>query len=344
MFTMPPLVANIFHVLKDAEKGGRFMSTPEVHRELCQSLPKPPVVKTVQRTLQRLEDEQLVESQKRGTALVWRKRAGAGGVAARSASLMTHEQALALQTLRRFSSRQIPSLVAESLSSLFDTAEKRLGVSHNDSERRYRKWVDKVEVESGGFALQHPAIDATLFSAVTRALFYEQKLDVVYRVRSKADQEKARVLDPLGLVEVGGVVYLVAAMAGYDKPAMYRLDRLVSANMLPEVFSYPPEFSLAEYVKAQRQFDFMVEGAVSVELLFLNGAGNHLLESPLADDQVAQPAGAGLNIRGTVLLSKRLRWWLRSFGPNVEVLGPAALRDEMAAEARALAALYAEKP
>ena len=340
---MPPLVVNIFHVLKDAEQGGHFMSTPEIHRALCRSYPEPPVVKTVLRTLQKLLDQQLVESEKRGTALVWRRRAGAGGVAARSAGLMTHEQALALQTLKRFSSRQIPSLVSESLSSLFDTAEKRLGVSQSDSERRYRKWVDKVEVESGAFALQHPAIDSNTFATVSRALFFEQKIEVVYRVRSKGDQETAKIIDPLGLVEVGGVIYLVAAMVGYPKPAMYRLDRVVSATMLPEIFAYPREFSLAEYVKHQRQFDFMVEGAIKLELRFLSGAGNHLIESPLSDDQVAEYVGSELRVRGTVLLSKRLRWWLRAFGPNVEVLGPARLREEMANEAETLAALYSAR-
>ena len=341
---MPPLVAKIFHVLKDAEQGGLFLSTPEVHRALLGSFDGKPAVKTVQRALEKLRDEQLVERDKRGTALVWRKRPGANGIAAGSSGLMTYEQALALQTLKRFSSRQIPSMVAESLSSLFDTAERRLDASQNDSERRYRKWVDKVEVESGGFALQHPAIDPTLFSSVTRALFYEQKLDVVYRVRSKEYQEKSKVVDPLGLVEVGGVVYLIAAMAGYPKPAMYRLDRLVSAKMLAERFTYPDAFSLAEYVKEQRQFDFMVEGAITIELRFFNGAGNHLLESPLSDDQVATMTQAGLEVTGTVLLSKRLRWWLRAFGPNVQVLGPAGLGDEMAAEAGTLMALYEEKP
>lgn len=338
---MRPLVANIFHVLKDAEQGGHFMSTPEIHRELRRSYPEPPVLKTVLRTLQKLLDQQLVESEKRGTALVWRRRAGAGGMGPRSAGFMTHEQALALQTLKRFSSSQIPTLVSESLSSLFDTAEKRLGVSHNDSERRYRSWVDKVEVESGAFALQHPTIDSNTFSTVSSALFLEQKLEVVYRVRSKGDQETAKIIAPLGLVEVGGVIYLVAAMVGYPKPAMYRLDRVVSATILPEIFTYPREFSLAEYVKHQRRFDFMVEGAIKLELRFLSGAGNHLIESPLSNDQVAEYVGSELRVRGTVLLSKRLRWWLRAFGPNVEVLGPATLREEMANEAETLAALYA---
>jgi predicted DNA-binding transcriptional regulator YafY len=58
---------------------------------------------------------------------------------------------------------------------------------------------------------------------------------------------------------------------------------------------------------------------------------------------VAEYVGSELRVRGTVLLSKRLRWWLRAFGPNVEVLEPATLREEMANEAETLVALYAAR-
>jgi predicted DNA-binding transcriptional regulator YafY len=122
---------------------------------------------------------------------------------------------------------------------------------------------------------------------------------------------------------------------------MYRLDRLDSAKMMPESFSYPRAFRLDDYVKQQRQFDFMVEGEVTLTLLFLNGAGNHLLETPFAADQEARQTGDGLvEVQGTAVLSQRLRWWLRSFGPHVEVIGPQNLRAEFAQEARALAELY----
>ncbi|MBN3757442.1 WYL domain-containing protein [Paraburkholderia sp. Tr-20389] len=47
-----------------------------------------------------------------------------------------------------------------------------------------------------------------------------------------------------------------------------------------------------------------------------------------------------LHVQGTVMLSQRLRWRLRSFGPNVELLGPASLRAELAAEAAELANIY----
>ncbi|WP_321839392.1 helix-turn-helix transcriptional regulator [Paraburkholderia bannensis] len=332
----------ILRILPDESKGGEFVSTPDLHRQLVAFMIDPPVVKTVQRRLEKMFEDQLVEFEKRGTSLVWRKRAGVSGLASGGKGAMTHDEALALHTLRRFSSRQIPSLVAETLSNLFEVATRRLESVNSEHERQYRKWADKVEVESGGFSLQHPPIKGELFSSVSRALFYEQKLEIVYRPRSRTDNVAPRIVHPLGLVEVGGLVYLVAAMARHPNPAMYRLDRMTDAVMLPESFAYPREFSLASYVRQQRQFDFMVEGEVAMKLRFSGSAGDHLIESALSDDQEVTHSGEFLEVRGTVLLSQRLRWWLRSFGPNVEVLEPASLRAELAQEARALAALYAE--
>ncbi|MFP3624484.1 WYL domain-containing protein, partial [Burkholderia sp. SIMBA_051] len=87
----------------------------------------------------------------------------------------------------RFSSRQIPELVAESLSSMFDVAEARLQRTSNETERRYSRWASKVAVESGGFSLHYPVIDRELFGIVSRALFEERKLEIVYRPRHNTD-------------------------------------------------------------------------------------------------------------------------------------------------------------
>ncbi|NMV37872.1 helix-turn-helix transcriptional regulator [Ralstonia insidiosa] len=332
----------IMQALPDAGKGEDPMTTPEVHQKLAKYMIEAPVVKTVQRRLERLVLAKLVEQTSRGNAHAWRKVAGASGLAARASGYLTHDEALALQTLRRFSSRQIPTLVAETLSPLFDVADKRLEAANNETERRYRKWIDKVEMEGGGFSLKYPVIDAAIFEVVSQALFYEQQLKIVYQPRSKTDNTEPKIVYPLGLVEVGGLVYLVALMSRHPNPAMYRLDRVASAVMLPESFTYPHDFTLSAYVRQQRQFDFMVEGEICLKLRFTNNAGDHLLEAPLSDDQKSRRDGGHLEVEGTVLLSQRLRWWLRAFGPNVEVLAPASLRGELAREAHAMAALYGE--
>jgi predicted DNA-binding transcriptional regulator YafY len=337
---MSMLDRSIISVLPDGAATNEYISTPEVHRRLSLIEPDMPVIKTVQRRLERMCDDGLVEQDKRGVALYWRKRAGASGMAAKASSMMTRDEALVLQTLKRFSSRQIPVLVAEHLSAMFQAAQARLEVANSEDDRRYLKWADKVAVENGAFTLKCPTIDGDIFSAVSRALFYERKLEIVYRPRNKLDNEDAKIILPLGLVEVGGLVYLIGATEGRPNPTMYRLDRLWRAAMMLESFDYPRSFQLANYVKQQRQFDFMVQGEILLKLRFSNGAGDHLLETPFADDQKEQRVGDRLDVQGTTLLSQRLRWWLRSFGPSVEVLEPEYLRTELASEARELAAMY----
>lgn len=327
-------------VLPDAGKGEESISTPDVHGRLSAMLLDPPVVKTVQRRLEEMLKDSLVVMEQRGRAKYWRKVAGASGLAAKATGTMTYDEALALQTLRRFSTWRIPTLVAETLSPLFDVAAKRLATVNNEHERRYRKWIDKIEVETGSFALQYPEVDSDIFATVSQALFNEQKLEIVYQPRTKVDNSEAKAVGPLGLVEVGGLVYLVASVPRYADPTMFRLDRLSRAQMLPEPFAYPRGFRLSDYVRQQRQFDFMVEGEVRLKLRFFRGAGNHLLEAPLSGDQQVKEVGDHLEVQGTVVLSQRLRWWLRAFGPNVEVLAPTNLRAELAAEAQDLAAMY----
>ena len=330
----------IMRVLPDAATQSDYLSTTDIYERLSRSVQNMPSSKTIHRRLTRLQERDLVESEQRGTSTMWRKKAGAAGIVLKGSGTMNFDEALALQTLKRFSSRQIPEMVVESLSSLFDMADTQLRRSNNQTERKYSRWTGKVAVESGGFALHYPAIDRELFATVSRSLFEELKLEIVYRPRHNVDNDRAKVVLPFGLVEVGGLVYLVAGMEGKAKPTMYRLDRMTRAEAMLESFEYPASFSLDSYVKQQRSFDFMVEKEMPLELKFVGGAGEHLLEAPMSKDQQSTRRGDALHVQGTVLLSQRLRWWLRSFGPNVEVIGPASLRAELAEEAGKLATIY----
>ena len=339
---MQELDRDIMRVLPDAATQDHYLTTPEIHKRIMEDalVSETVTVRTINRHLTKLEASGLVEMRPIGVALEWRRKAGASGMAARAGAMMTFDEALALQTLRRFSSRQIPGLVADALSSMFDVAQARLQRTNNLTEQRYARWASKVAVESGGFALDYPAINREVFAIVSKALFEERNLEVIYRRRDNADNETPKTILPLGLVEVGGLVYLVGATPGKPEPIMYRMDRLWRAKALPDTFVYPPGFSLDEYVKKQRRFDFMIEKEVLLKLKFVANAGDHLLEAPMARDQKTSSKGGALYVQGTVMLSQRLRWWLRSFGPKVEVVGPAPLRAELAAEAAQLARMY----
>lgn len=223
---------------------------------------------------------------------------------------------------------------------MFEVAQSQLDAASDVRGRRYRTWTDKVELASNGFTLHYPDIDAQVFAEITQALFHERKLKIIYRPRSEAGREKENLVSPLGLVEIDNLVYLVASVEHHENPAIYRLDRFSAAVMQPDVFTYPASFRLADYVKHERQFDFMPEGEVHLQLRFFNGAGDHLLEAPLSLDQRARRNGEVLEVEGSIRSSQRLRWWLRAFGSNVEVVRPAKLREEFAREAEVLSALY----
>ncbi|HWT37197.1 MAG TPA: WYL domain-containing protein, partial [Paraburkholderia sp.] len=186
---MSDIDREIMRVLPDAATQGTYLSTPDIHRRLTGTVQKMPSSKTIHRHLSKLEEEGLVEMDQRGTASVWRRKAGASGMAAKAGAMMNFDEALALQTLKRFSSRQIPELVADSLSPLFQIADTRLQKTNNETERKYSRWASKVAVESGGFALHYPVIDREQFAAVSRALFEERKLEIVYRPRHNTEND-----------------------------------------------------------------------------------------------------------------------------------------------------------
>ena len=329
----------IIAVIPTEGPGVEGITTSEVREVLARAGLPFGYNKAALRGLQALEAQGFIYCEPRGKMLYWKKRAGASGMAAKAGDMMRFDEALALQVLRRFSSRQLPVLIAQSLSAMFDVAEDKLTRTHAGGPQHHGRWLSKVAVEPAAFPLQHPSIDPEVFAAVSQALFYERKLHIRYRKRGD-ESDSDRALLPLGLVEVGGLVYLVSGAEGKQEPTLYRLDRMTAAVLQEESFAYPGTFSLDDYVKRQRQFDFFPDGRVKLRLRFRGRAGDHLLESRISDDQTVQRLVGGLEVTGTVTSSHRLRWWIRSFGPHVEVMEPADLRAEFADEARMLADAY----
>ena len=337
---MPDLDRRILELLPESNNVNPAVSTSDLHEKLSAFGQDPPVLRTVARHLKSLLDQGLIEETKHGRASLWLKCPGANGVAGKKDSKMTFDEALALKMLGRFASRQIPSLVTTQLNGLFSVADARLKKINAPAEQRYARWADKIAVQKGGFTLRYPVINTQIYAAASHALFDERKLVIVYRPRNDPGNTKSKVVLPLGLVEVGGLVYLVGGTQGKRNPTMYRLDRMSSAEASFEPFTYPADFSLNAYVSLQREFDFMVEGEVRIKLCFKNGCGDHLEETGLSEDQVITRVGDALIVEGTVMLSHRLQWWVRAFGPDVEVLEPKSLRAKLADDARALSTLY----
>lgn len=341
---------NILSVLPTDDNAVKWMTTPKVAERLRVLGITIKHVKTVQRWLEKLEAQGVVRQQAAGNALAWQRQDAAGGIAARAGSLMSFNEALALQVLKRFSDRRIPAMVSSSLESMFTVAEGRLSAPHNDGAR-HAAWHHKVAVVDSGFQPTPPPLADEVFHEVSNALFTERLMDVVYARRDAdpaASVRKQRVM-PLGMVETAaGLVYLVArnVIKGEVKPnpTIYRLDRMTAAKPLDDYFDYPEDFVLATYVGTERKFDFYPDGQIKLALRFAAHAAQSVLDGKIAEDQTIKTNADGtITVRGTVMLSDKLRWWIRAFGPGVEVMSPRTLRREFADEAQRTAALYGAK-
>lgn len=326
--------SEILAVLPTARSMQKWATTPEIASRLRSRGVAVNHVKTVQRRLEFLFDQRIVTKRKAGNALEWQRKEGASGIAASSGSLMTFDEALALQVLRRFASRQIPTLVGTALDGLFSASKDRLARGEGNEGRRHARWDRKIAVVDGTFERIRPPVKDAIFHSVSQALFAEQLLHIVYR-------ESVQTVMPLGLVEAGDLIYLVAQVPGKPAAVTYRLDRMEQARLTDHPFTYPRDFSLASYVDKERQFDFFPRGTARVVLRFAPHAANGVLEAPLSHDQTADTDEAGfVTIRATVMLSERLRWWIRSYGPYVEALEPQSLRADFMAEAKVAFDLY----
>lgn len=331
-------------LLPEDGPGVEPLSTSQV-LEKAKRYPRFKYRRAVLRALDDLEYRKLVLVKDRpGRAKYWVRKPGSTGMAGNARAIMRPDQALAMVLLKRFACNQMPALLANELASFIDLAGEVLANLPASAPRHYAKWPGKVAVETGNFSLQLRPILRDVFAAVSQALLMEHEVEIRYAYRTGDPQvkgtEKVSVVQPLGLVEVGGIGYLVASRGDRANPGMYRVDRILEARVL-DPFTYPASFSLESYIKRQRSFDFFPEREVRLLLRFSGASGDHLIETPMAANQVVIRNGEYLDVSGTVMVSKRLRWWIRSFGPNVEVLEPLDLRKEFAGEARALAALYA---
>ena len=332
----------ILNLLPTPNSSGAWMPTPEIVRQLEEWGEQNIYAKKVLRSLKNLEDEMLVLSRnKDGRELEWQRKADATGI---SRGAMSMEEALALQILKSYSTRQLPELAYNSLKGLFDMAATRLKNRSDPRAGRYDNWMRRIAVVGGTFQLVCPEINDKIFISITNALLNERLLKIGYRKPGAADKLKHYTLMPLGLVESAeGLLYLWAKIfQGEDDIARsFRLDRMVSAKVCEDGFSYPPDFDLTSHIKKERAMEFFEGKPVAITLRVFDPFPSLLQETPISEDQQITHHGDGcMTIRATVVPSFRFRQWLLSQGADIEVVSPKKLRDEIVRKLDAMRGRY----
>ena len=184
---------------------------------------------------------------------------------------------------------------------------------------------------------------ADAFGTVLSALRSGRRLEFGYRSRSR-DEDKTRRASPLRLTFYRSNWYLAGWCHEREELRVFSVDRVVRPRCLPDAVYDPP----ADLVAAEldSSYGIFTGKADQVAVLrFSSLAARWVGEEewhPGVQSELQGDGGVILRIpykHGTELVMDILR-----YGSNVEVLGPAALRDAVAAELGKAATQYRAKP
>ena len=181
--------------------------------------------------------------------------------------------------------------------------------------------------------------DASCLSTILQAIWQERKLRVTYR---RGDSKLVeRLLEPLGVVAKGSIWYLVAVAD--EDIRTYRVSRLQHAVVTDEPFTRPDAFDLANYWEESKA-RFVAElpqypVTLHVETAFvsrLHAAGRF---SRVEHIESARAAGWH-RVSMQFETEEDACACILSFGPQVEVIAPDTLRQQIPELARQILALY----
>lgn len=180
--------------------------------------------------------------------------------------------------------------------------------------------------------------------AIARALWSEKKIRVRYESWKGTTE---RTLSPFGLVLKAGAWYLIAADETKDGARTFRVGSIHEFRILDAPAASPPKkFRLDEYWRdAARDFEASLKKDVAQLRVSEEGwkslhrLGAHVLEAAEASKKKDGKRGwfrAEIPIESIDQAARDLR----RLGPEAEVLGPAALRARVKADAARTAAIY----
>jgi predicted DNA-binding transcriptional regulator YafY len=198
----------------------------------------------------------------------------------------------------------------------------------------------RILVDVAGWSRSEESVP--LLHVLQDAIWQERRVRMRYGRGECGSVE--RLVDPLGLVAKGSVWYLVAAVD--NEVRSYRVSRVESAELLDEHSTRPPDFDLAAFWE-QSAAEFRahlpryrmrarVRREIVVRLPYAGRFARVEQAGPADEDGWAE-----VWIRFDV--EEMACEYALSFGTQMEVLEPLALREKVIDEARSVVAFYSQK-
>ena len=297
-------------------------------RELMELLQRQGVqisLRTIQRDLNQIAQRFPIESNKE-VPQGWRWRADAP---LQSLPHMTSSQAVTFMMVEEHLKHLLPPSLIEEMNPWFDLAKRSLS-----EQSHMRQWVNRVRIVPATQPLIPPTVDRLAQQTIYEALLQDRQIECIYQARS-THEEKSYLLNPLGLVQKGAIIYLVCTRQDKTDIQTFALHRFKSAKLLKSKTIHPHQFELDDYIESGA-LGFRVDYAqpteqIQLKLTLSDSEIQFFEESQLSKDQQIIKLAEGLyQVQATVPFTSQLVWWLSSFGQKIQKIEPETVAEAVA--------------
>lgn len=189
-------------------------------------------------------------------------------------------------------------------------------------------------MEAEGIAMRpgpRAVIVAGVLPTLRRAILGMQLVNVRYHAHD-ADAPATRILCPYGIL-YGGRGWLVAHVDGLSDLRLWRIDRIISADLLDRAFQRRPDFFLVDYTG--QSFGVFQEEPLDVILRFTpEAADDASLWIFHPTQSITREKDASLTVRFRAGGAQEICWHLFTWGSAVSIVSPASLRLLLATMAK----------
>ena len=249
--------------------------------------------------------------------------------------------ALTFKLVEQYLKSVIPPDTLHNLDKYFHDADKYL---LENTDNKLANWDDKVAIISRTQPFIPPEIEQALLITIYESLLQEKQINAHYH--PKDSDPRDYTINPLGIVMVDNVAYLVCTLWNYQDIRQLALHRFVRVEKSNTDLIPSPDFNLQEYTR-QGGFLFPIEeqdNKIELVIKVPKWIADYLQELSLSADQQIIDCKDGserpIKVTATVLNTAQLSWWLAHYGADVEVIAPMQLREQFAEQAKAQYELY----
>jgi predicted DNA-binding transcriptional regulator YafY len=141
----------------------------------------------------------------------------------------------------------------------------------------------------------------------------------------------------------GGATYLIAYSETHSSIRTFKVERIVSAELMPRDFKLPDDFDIEGLLSSA--WGIIYGEGIDVRLRFAADVAWRVRETRWHPTQeLTELTDGGIELRVSVPSMMELGRWVREWGDKVEVLAPEELRKELREESVRLARLYSQTP